>query len=376
MGGPPPVDTAELSGTSATSRTSAWIVGSVAWRWDGSAWRTVGLPSHVSLSAVAAVSPNDVWAVGEASWRLHIPNEDGSRTSARIEHWDGAQWTTVPFPHRSWTIFNGISASGPHNVWAIGAMRTVPRHGNWTWHPLLLHFDGHGWSRQPVPWARRPLELTDGGTIVADGVSGVWLVSNRIEYWNGARWRAVPPPFGARDGVSDFGATGWNDAWAVGSYRIGAKLPANSHPLAAHWNGSAWTVTPVPGIRGDNDAELDSVAVVGRNDVWASGPSDHVEFSGVQITGETEARALVVHWDGRRWSVTAASGFAGYSFPSVAAAPDGSAWVVGACSNAGNIVLGWNGSSWSVARHPSDVTWDPITPVSDRTTALPSCGSG
>src|SRR5438874_349715 len=48
--------TAGLSSVSAVSRTTAWIVGSVLWRWDGTTWRGVPQPAqgNVTLSAVAA----------------------------------------------------------------------------------------------------------------------------------------------------------------------------------------------------------------------------------------------------------------------------------------------------------------------------------
>src|SRR6185436_20565475 len=52
----------DLTDVAATSRTSAWIVGSVLWHWDGNGWSSVPhAPGVTTFSAVAAVSSDDAW---------------------------------------------------------------------------------------------------------------------------------------------------------------------------------------------------------------------------------------------------------------------------------------------------------------------------
>src|SRR5205823_5924533 len=106
----------------------------------------------------------------------------------------------------------------------------------------------------------------------------------------------VSPPFGLHDPLADFSATGWNDAWPVGSYGAGGnEYEKYSYPLAAHWDGSGWTITPVPNLFGDNDAQLDSVVAAGRGDAWAIGESQHIEINGNELIGG-HVQPLIVHW--------------------------------------------------------------------------------
>jgi hypothetical protein len=66
------------------------------------------------------------------------------------------------------------------------------------------------------------------------------------ERWNGTQWQQVPTPTIVRQderllGVS---ASGPDDAWAVGNTN---SISAASHDtLAAHWDGTAWTIMPTP----------------------------------------------------------------------------------------------------------------------------------
>jgi len=349
---------------SAVSRGMAWIVGQVAWRWDGTTWSAVPLPAQAVLTSVAAAAPNDVWAVGNR-------DSDGNDRPL-IEHWDGTRWSVIKVPGLPGAAMVSVSAAAPDDVWALGR----------TWHPtglVLLHWNGRTWRTQSVP-PTRPEFAVD--KVVATGASSVWLVPDSkasVEYWNGEHWRVVPPPFGPHDGIADFSATGWNDAWAVGSYGVGGNAEEKySRPLAAHWNGSTWTITPVPDVTGDNDAELDSVVALGPNDAWAIGQSQQLTISGNQTTGGG-LRGLIVHWDGSRWTATPESGVPRLARPSgIAAAPDGSAWAIGNCGS-DNVVLGWNGASWAVVPHPPDVSWTQIVPRRQQRRELRSCagvGSG
>jgi hypothetical protein len=56
--------------------------------------------------------------------------------------------------------------------------------------------------------------------------------------------------------------------------------------------------------------------------------------------------------------------------PSIAEAPDGSAWVTTVCGSGDNELLGWNGANWAVVPHPQDVR----VLAEDRPYPLPSCG--
>src|SRR3954470_5097868 len=101
-------------------------------------------------------------------------------------------------------------------------------------------------------------------------------------------WRssASPSPGSHNNFFGGVAAVSANDAWAVGA----ADDLDSGHTLAAHWNGTKWTVipTPSPGSFG----VLDGAAAVAPDDVWAVG----YYFVGGNFT------PLTIHWDGANWT--------------------------------------------------------------------------
>jgi hypothetical protein len=381
-GGPIPLDSwPKVQAVSAASRSDAWIVGSVARRWDGHAWRNVPLPptGGSELWAVAAVAPSDAWAVG---WLGTDPYR------ALIEHWNGARWSIAQLPRLRQAMLFGVSAAGPRSAWAVGATRTYRRHGAHSYpvtHPLLLHWDGTSWRRQPLPWAYPGLALDK---VVATGPSSVWVISSgaqdslrpRIEHWNGRSWRLVYEPFGSNDPLAGFTATAGNDAWAVGSYGLGGNtVVKNSHALAAHWNGRHWQIRRVPNPPGgSNSAVLIDVAAAGPGNVWALGLRQHLDFQGHDVLSGTGPTTYFLHWNGRDWRVTSGTTPLTYDgSTAITATPDGSAWAIGNCY-LDDFSVRWTGDTWVTAPHPRDTHWrdrGPTVPPKARRGPPPSCSS-
>ncbi|HZS30262.1 MAG TPA: hypothetical protein VFA37_03285 [Gaiellaceae bacterium] len=393
--GPVPLyETAQLSAVSAASRDAAWIVGSVAWRWEGTAWRKVSFPNvgMGALMSVATIGPRNAWATG--------PTGDGYLLHSRavIENWNGATWTAARVPGLGPTDLFAISAAGADDVWAAGATYRSNRLGRLNpraTQPLLLHWDGAAWRRVALPW-ERPGVVVDR---LAATPTGVWAVASGqeeempkhvgpailVEYWNGERWQSVRAPFGPSDPIAGFGATSGQDAWAVGSYAEGG-LPeydaSYSHPLAAHWNGERWQVAPVPDLPGHNDSALLDVVAVRPGDAWALGVSEHLTVTkqGFGATIEaTQPVALVERWDGRRWRVTSGStpevwgGVGAYDL-GLTVAKDGAAWAI-VKNYCDNVVIRWTGSAWTVDPHPRDRQWRPGLPLRIRRRGLPRCAT-
>ena len=382
VGGPIPEFTGgAVSAMSAASRSDAWIVGSVAWHWDGRAWRTVPLPKGNDLWSVAAVAPDDAWTVGALG--------DGSlaRSHALIEHWDGMRWSVVQLPRLPKSFLFGVSAAGPRSAWAVGATYRSNRAGKLILsrtRPLLLHWDGASWSKQPLPWGRHELTLD---RVVATGPSSVWVVStgseddaagspSLIEHWNGTRWQNVPLPFGRSDPLAGFGATGWNDAWAVGSYaQRGNTIAKYAHSLAAHWNGRSWRLTHIPIRGGDNNAVLTDVAAARPDDVWALGQSQHLHLLGNNGLSATGTATFLEHWNGQEWQLASGATPTVYDGrPAVTATRDGSAWAMGTCFS-DNFIIRWADGTWVFAKHPRDRHWRRGTAPSRRQRPVPSCSS-
>jgi hypothetical protein len=148
-------------------------------------------------------------------------------------------------------------------------------------------------------------------------------------------------------------------AWAVGSScESGCGTSSETvHPLALHWNGTAWSQisSPDPG----KSAILAGASAGPAGTAWAVG---HSCVSGCDTASEADAM-LIVRWNGSTWSQTPSpSPGHAITLDSVAAAADGSAWAVGEFCTAGcttasetsaTLILRWNGSSWSQTPSPS-----------------------
>jgi len=217
---------------------------------------------------------------------------------------------------KSTGIFWDTAASSWWNAWAVGGP------GAWRW-------NGHTWAKVAIPSSsHQPSEVSTSGT------GNTWVLNPKdatpLRRWSKGKWSAAAAAHGA--GVQHIGAAGarqvwasgdgflrhydgsawsdkklpgdvtiagidvnhYNDVWAVG-YR--KTSDGNDQPYAMHWNGSAWTTTPVPeyhvGEPDWNVASLRSVAFVGTNDVYAAGD--------VEI-GENVYSPVLVHWNGTKWS--------------------------------------------------------------------------
>jgi hypothetical protein len=261
-----PGETGRVNAITSTSAKDAWLVGDQKGRepgagimtqhWDGSSWTAVEAPTapesiHGGLLGVAAVGPTDVWAAG---W-LQIqdsatPDPDGGPTRIEshdeglITHWDGQRWTRVPLPmpYASWSL-NGISASGPNDVWAVGNGLGEDDK------PLVLHYDGTAWSAMPTPpfgglygefhgvVAKAPNDVwATGRSVLDENDSGHALVM----HWDGTSWTRIGVPadagpmYGvaaAPGGIATVGMTADREHGyglrVIGGYAVSLGIPAN-----------------------------------------------------------------------------------------------------------------------------------------------------
>src|SRR6185437_13535469 len=161
-------------------------------------------------------------------------------------------WTVVPSVNPSATTLNAVSARTATDAWAVG------------------QFPGAG---------------EDAGSQIF------------AERWNGTQWQQVPTTNIVRQderllGVS---ASGPNDAWAVGNTN---SISAASHnTLAAHWNGTAWTIVPTPAAASVANAVLSRISAVSATDIWAVGTTTVIQ--GTSVVRFT----LAMHYNGTAWSI-------------------------------------------------------------------------
>jgi hypothetical protein len=258
---------------------------------DGT-WRVVAAERQhhqSSLRGVTAVSPSLAWAVGNTYGSV----TDRFRTV--IERWDGSAWSIVPSPNVGATSFLlGVAAPDATHAFAVGGRGPTSGMHNRT---LAEQFDGTSWSVVSTPSAGPGSSYLSGVSALA--AEDAWAVGGRTrssghpealaEHWDGVAWSIVLTPripHALNTGLSGVSAVSANDVWAVGGFFKGRR----NRPLAEHWNGTAWSIVPVPAP--GPEFGLQSVDALGDDDVWAVGGSGVGPF-----------RPLAEHWDGSSWSI-------------------------------------------------------------------------
>jgi len=321
-----------------------------------------------TLNAVEATSARDAWAVG-------FQNENqlnGARTLT--QHWNGAKWTTVPSPNPGSTprcegqntgnILNGVTATSPSDVWAVGFSFDCSSDLK----PTILHFDGSRWSV-----AASPKLLTTGNSalngITAFAPNNIYAVGYQpasngavlalVEHFDGSAWSVVSTPETESNGVvlTAVTASSANDVWAVGDSTDEATESVQT--LVEHFDGTRWTIVPSPNPLPKaflNQNVLQSVTAVSPQDVTAAGfildATLHRELT------------LIEHWDGKKWSVVPSpngSTAAGVQnvLMAVSAFNSNDAYAVGFLNDASTsaqpetLVEHFDGSKWSIVPSPT-----------------------
>jgi hypothetical protein len=320
------------------------------------AWRTVrSADPHRILydrfNSIAVVSPRAAWAVGD-----YFTGREGGPNGAFIEHWNGRRWSLAHAPIPPGASLESVSASGARGIWAVGMRRNFDQ--------LIQHWDGERWRLMAVP---RPGGILHA--VAARTPQDAWAVGSAkrgsefgtlIEHWNGKRWAVLASPsppvargqrrYAVLQAVTAISAT---DVWAAGNSIIGVPAKA-SRTLIEHWNGQRWTIVPSPSVtsRGVTNDFLFSISARGADNVWAVGSWGDYLAGGFGGKGD---HALALHWDGRRWSLSATPALRQRSLLSGVAAVAGGAWAVGDRGlqpDQHALIERFDGKRWSVVPSP------------------------
>jgi hypothetical protein len=216
-------------------------------------------------------------------------------------------------------------------------------------------------SPQPVAFSN-VLNAVDARTSTDAWAVGNFLGPNDddgqvmlAEHWNGSAWSQVPTPNIMRsdEKLNAVSAAAANDVWAVGSMnQTGFK---HTDPLAAHWDGTSWSIVPTPATTGGSKSILFGVADLGGGNAWAVGRSE-------------ANRALAEHWNGSAWTIIptpdpaapAGSTFTGSTLTAVSARSASDIWAVGNFTtlkgtnvSTFTLTMHWNGSAWTILPSPN-----------------------
>jgi hypothetical protein len=183
------------------------------------------------------------------------------------------------------------------------------------------------------------LALSPADVWAVGGVSPQGVKSPVIVHWDGMKLRRFfpfRPTHAGEAALTAIAGVSPRDIWAVGydgDYRESAG------PVAMHWDGRTWKSVSVP-----TSGALKGVVAFAPNDVWAVGNR-----------GGLTGFAMIVHWDGTRWTVvnlgreapreTELDAIGGASGTDIWAA--GCRYINEELYHLENFALHWNGRRWT-----------------------------
>lgn len=212
---------------------------------------------------------------------------------------------------------------------------------------------------------RRGLLITAAAALLGTGIpagllgTGIPVASAAVPAASvSTKWSIQPTPLptGANDGplngVSCIAAANCTAVGAFGT-RISGKGELNS-PMAERWNGSTWSVQPMPSPSGSTGVSLTGVSCAAADSCTATG--EYTTGSGTR----TQILPLAEHWDGSAWAAQPMPLPAGVTISNlygVSCASDRGCTAVGSYFNSANVQVplaeSWDGSTWTVQAVPS-----------------------
>ena len=162
-------------------------------------------------------------------------------------------------------------------------------------------------------------------------------------------WTVVAaPPTGQNATLTSVATVSDSDAWAVGYHSGAAFTNVGAKALIDNWNGAGWAQVGVPATLG-NTALLLGVSASSATDAWAVGRTQ---------LNRSDFEPLALHWNGTAWSVSpgfagALSPISGASAVGVADISPSDAYAIGdSAATAVGSLAHWNGAAWSPVTLP------------------------
>lgn len=340
---------ARLQTVKALDSENAWASGqktdgtAITLHWDGTAWADHPVPtSRLSsyISDMSFVSANDGWAIVQ-EWGGH------EKADCYFLHWDGQVWTRIKKVETALAIYMLSAQDG----WATGEFGTLYHWDGRSWEVIseemidgnLADFDRYlsnifftssdkGWVIGEVggimtwdgsQWhIEQPLPFLNVNDIFFTDQQG-WIVGvdrgiNHLYRWDGTDWfPTVAPPDGEIEGLAVLSE---NDIWAVGHNQ-------RFYPVVWHWEGAAWTSF----YTNPSTTPIEAIAMTNETHAWGVGENGYIGY-----------------WDGQQWDEfpsPTTSNLHGVDF----IAPD-NGWAVGDQAT----MLHWNGESWILIKQLED----------------------
>jgi hypothetical protein len=292
-------------------------------------------------AAVALSAGATVLAVGAAALPAQAAATPGWRISATLS----VRGQSV--------LFTGVTAVSVRDAWSTGV--AVTSKGAFT--PEIRHWTGKSWAAVKLPakvarsWARSiPVQTALGAT----SASNVWIFGGlqgaAYLRLNGSKWSVghLPgnnPTAGKIVEISSAKVFGRSDVWAFGTTDDVSTQQPTQTPYAAHFNGTKWTVTTVPGSSG-----IVAASATSADSIWAvAGTPASIDSDAF---GASPGQQAVLHWGPKGgWQETAQPVLPAGAHLSGVVVQSGKVVVGGSDPNGRKgrspLLVTWNGTAWS-----------------------------
>jgi hypothetical protein len=309
-------------------------------------WRFVASPplgTNDNLSDISCARASRCFAVGYAF--------EGATPHSVIEQWRGLGWAVAKSPNPGRDELNGVSCVGARQCVAVGNYDATANLSL----TLIETWDGTSWTQvpspSPAPGGNALYSVSCSGptfcAAVGSSITNLPFQQTLTEVWNGLTWSTVPSPDALPDG--DNVLLGVSCAGPVSCFAVGTSTADGvSQPVIERWNGTRWTLKPVPSP-GGSTAGFVSVSCVSPALCAAVGFSD-------------QAAPFIELFDGTTWTVASdptGDGtdpqLFGVSCPSEQRCVAVGAATAAHSTTTRNLIEVWDGATWSVVgsmHHP------------------------
>jgi hypothetical protein len=233
----------ESDQVSASAANDVWVLGltpsstahSMAYRYDGSHWHKIPVPSETDLESAVVLGPNNVWALGSSA-TVFAP---GSHVSATVFHWDGAKWRGYSVAHGT-LVPESVSASAGNNVWVAGAVRAGKAE-----RAVAYRWNGTGWHNAGLPRV-----LNDDPRVSVFSRANVWIgwsAADRYHatHWDGQHWHTLAVPDNLLANTGNVVPDGQDGYWFGDAAILTGGTWTSEPPIEA--SGGFGSVVRIPG---------------------------------------------------------------------------------------------------------------------------------
>ncbi len=220
------------------------------------AWSEIPAPAGVTIfgsditpsrdGGVISLGPDDAWVVA---------SKFANGVDNFVAHYHAGTWTTWPLP-TDWSV-GQITMASPTDGWAVGHVEG-PSNIDRDTELLLLHFNGHTWTRAALPpepgtkyssykygfltapgeaWAFRKVQPSH---LPSPAASVVWSTSGAYQFRQGVfRQTAWPYTGDASLGVASVAQVAPNDYWFLAYYEY--QTADRKGSVLLHYQDGVWS---------------------------------------------------------------------------------------------------------------------------------------